>query len=491
MLNGAMRFVDTSGRPAYNMPMRILWVDDEIEGFRAHIRFLEQRGIQVLTANHPAKALDLLAREPVDLVLLDYRMPGMNGEQLFGELRSHHPNLPVAFITMVEDPEVMSLAGEPGVVGYVVKPFRPSQLMALVEQVRPQEARRLRKFARELASLGQEPSDWLERARILAEWAETPDELFHHERRSQNSAFARWIERTYPDLLDSSLLLHRALPEHVFPLLRKGQRVVFVVMDGLRLEQFHRILRFLKTPVRMERTLLFTLLPSATPFARNALFAGMLPRDIHRRYPGALENNQEEVQLLEHHLAREGLDLAFRFRKWLRPEHFEGDWKAPFEVVVVSFFDWLGHLWQRMPFIRDVDFRKFVEFLMQETPLGPVLDQALEQGYTVVLTSDHGWVEAREPVVIRAGREVSGGLRYKIGQSMKVLRGKALDIRDLERWGLPRSMGDRLLLAMEEGYFVYESDPRKFADTYRHWLFHGGVSLEEMVVPLIRLERLS
>ncbi len=470
--------------------MRILWVDDEIEGFRAHIRFLQQRGIQVVAASHPAQALEVLARERVDLVLLDYRMPGMNGEQLLSELREHHPGLPVAFITMVEDPEVMSLAGEPGVVGYVVKPFRPSQLLALVEQVRPQESRRLQRYVRELNTLGQTPEDWLERARILAEWSETPDELLAHERRAQNSAFARWMERHYPDLLDSHRMIHRALPQHVFPLLREGERVALVVMDGLRLEQFSRILQFLKTPVRVDRRLLFTLLPSATPFARNALFSGMLPRDLHARYPGALEDNTREDLLLEHLLTRENLDVAFRFRKWLRPEHFEGDWRAPLEVVVVSFFDWLGHLWQRMPFIRDVDFRKFVEFLMQETPLGPSLDQALAAGYRVILTSDHGWVEAREPVVIRAGREVSGGLRYKVGQSLKVLRGRAIEVRELEAWGLPRIHGDRLFLAVEEGYFVYETDPRRFADTYRHWLFHGGVSLEEMVVPLICLERL-
>jgi len=470
--------------------MRILWVDDEIEGFRAHIRFLEQRGVQVFPIRQPARALEILSRERVDLVLLDYRMPGMNGEQLFTELRAHHPNLPVAFVTMVEDPEVMSLAGEPGVVGYVVKPFRPSQLLALVEQVRPQESRRLQRYVRELNALGQDPADWLERARILSEWAETPDELFLHERRAQNSAFARWVERHYPEVLDSPWIIHRALPDHVFPLLRAGERVALVVIDGLRLEQFARILRFLKTPVRVERKLFFTLLPSATPFARNALFSGILPRELQSRYPGALVDNSQEDLLLEHHLMRENLDVAFRFRKWLRPEHFERDWKAPLEVVVVSFFDWLGHLWQRMPFVRDVDFRKFVEFLMQETPLGPSLDQALAAGYRVVLTSDHGWVEAREPVEIRAGREVSGGLRYKLGQSLKVLRGKALEVRELEEWGLPRTYGDRLLLAVEEGYFVYETDPRRFAETYRHWLFHGGISLEEMVVPLIRLERL-
>ncbi len=470
--------------------MRILWVDDEIEGLRAHIRFLENRGIEVLTASHPDRALEVLEHEVVDLVLLDYRMPGMNGEELYKILHGQYPNLPIAFLTMVEDPEVMALAGEAGVVGYVVKPFRPSQILALVERVRPQTPRRVRHLSRELARLGQAPEDWLERASLLAQWAQTPDEVFHHERKAQNSAFARWMERAYPDLLDSPFLLHRALAREVFPPLREGEKVVFMVMDGLRLEQFLGILQHVEIPYRTQRRLYFSLLPSATPFSRNALFAGLLPRDLHRLYPGILEANTREDSLLEQHLEREGLaDVVFRFRKWLRPEHFDVDWMAPFEVVVVSFFDWLSHVWQKMPFFRDVDFRRFVEFLMKETSLRKTLEEALRQGYRVVLTSDHGWVEARQPVVIRAGRETTGGLRYKWGQSLRVLRGKVLEIRDRDfpQWGLPRIWGDRLFLAIEDGFLVYESDPRKFARTYRDWLFHGGVSLEEMVVPVIHL----
>lgn len=470
--------------------MRILWVDDEIEGLKAHIQFLRRRGFEVLTVDHPERVFKVLDHQPVDLLLLDYRMPGLNGEQLFYTIREHYPNLPVAFLTMVEDPDVMALAGEPGVVGYVVKPFRPSQILALIEQVRPQGVRRIRHFSQEILKLGQEPEDWLQRALLLAQWAQDPDEVYRQERKAQNSAFARWIERSYPDLVGTSWMYYHAFVQEVLPPLHNRERVVVMVMDGLRLEQFFGLLQFLEVPYRTQRNLYFSLLPSATPFSRNAFFGGMPPVDLHRLHPGILDKNAEEATLIEHLLARYDLgDLSFRFRKWFQPDHFEGDWKAPLEVVVVGFFDWLGHLWQKMPFFRDVDFSRFVEFLMKETALKHTLEEALQQGYRVILTSDHGWVEARQPVVIRAGREATGGLRYKWGRSLRVLRGQVLEVRDRDfpRWGLPRLWGDRLFLAVEEGYLIYESDPRRFSHAYRSWHFHGGVSLEEMVVPVIHL----
>ncbi|MCF6191815.1 MAG: hypothetical protein L3J76_01590, partial [Candidatus Hydrothermae bacterium] len=191
-------------------------------------------------------------------------------------------------------------------------------------------------------------------------------------------------------------------------------------------------------------------------------------------------------------LQRLGLDVAFRYRKWTDPTAFEEvRWSAPLEVVVVSFFDWLSHIWSRHPYFRGLDFQRFVRFLMEETRLKGAIQGALQAGYTVFLSSDHGWVEASQPVVIRAGQEVKGGLRFKWGDSLRVIRGKAIEVRDLDAWGLPRHWGGRLLMAQEDGFFVYETDPSRFRQTYAGWMFHGGVSLQEMVVPMVRIRALE
>ncbi len=479
--------------------MRVLWVDDEIQGFRSHILYLQDRGIEVLTASHPEEALALLREHPVDMVLLDYRMPGLTGEELLDRIREEFPGLKVAFLTMVEDPDVMEYVTRQHIVGYLVKPIRPSQILALLKQALPSEdphPRRIRTYTDRLAAAPPTPRGWMERAMILARWhQEHPeDDTYALERRSQNAAFAHEVRRNYPQWLQEEDLLwiHRVFARQVVPEIQAGRRVAWLVLDGFRLDQFLDLLTHLEGGYHVDVVPSLSLLPTSTLIARNALFAGLLPIEIHRRFPGALEDNQQEPALLEDHLQRLGLDVAFRYRKWTDPTGFEEvRWSAPLEVVVVSFFDWLSHIWSRHPYFRGLDFQRFVRFLMEETRLKQAIQHALKSGYTVFLSSDHGWVEASQAVVIRAGQDVRGGLRFKWGDSLRVLRGKAIEIRDLEEWGLPRHWGGRLLLAQEDGYFVYETDPSRFRQFYAGWMFHGGVSLQEMVIPVVRIRALE
>jgi len=488
--------------------MKILWVDDEIEQFRSHLLFLESEGLAVKTAASAQEALEAISRENFNLVLLDYRMPGVDGLEVLQEIKRRAPNVPVAMVTMMADKEIMEEAVSRDVVDFIIKPVQPSQIMALAKRMGLEDIKK-RRLGRDLsdvyktlAGLPESYQGWLAKGRLLME---TRMKMFGNDREtvelemsSANEEFVRWVGRNYPRILsDDDNFSHNILARHVFPTLAEGKKVVFFLVDCFRLDQFAAFLPTLSSDLRISVTDYMCVLPSATSFSRNAIFAGVLPRDIHSRHPEWLEDNQNEQALLRENLERSGLSgTGFTYRKLNTFEDLQklSFSEKPLQVYIVNFVDLMLHLRHELDVLRalgeSVDsLLHWGEFLLRESEMAWKVKLAIEAGYTVFITSDHGWVMGLEPTIIHGGGELTPGLRYKFGDSLRIISSPGLMVNELASWGLPSIPGARrLVLATGYHFLVYSTDPRKYEKHYKGGVFHGGVSLEEMVIPLIRVE---
>ncbi len=488
--------------------MKILWVDDEIEQFQSHLLFLESEGIKVRTASNAHEAIEALSGESFNLVLLDYRMPGTDGLTLLREIRRRAPNVPVAMVTMMADREIMEEAVAREVVDFIIKPVQPSQIVALTKRVAAKKImkQRLGKDLSELyntmASLPEDYEGWIARARLLSETRMrmhgADKQTIDEELASANDEFARWIKRNYPRILKSQHnFSHNILQRHLFPTLKQKGKAIFFLVDCFRLDQFAAFLPTLASDLRISVLDYMGILPTATAFARNAIFAGRLPREIHAKHPGWLENNQHESELLRENLFDAGLkNISFSYRKLntfedLKKLRFNS---KPLQVYIINFVDLMLHMRHELDVLRalgeSVDsLLHWGEFLLKESELAWKIQSATDAGFTVFLTSDHGWVIGESPTVIHGGGELSPGLRYKFGDSVRVVSGNGILVKELAEWGLPTIPGARrLLLTVGHDFLVYSSDPRRYEKHYKGGVFHGGVSLEEMVIPFIKVE---
>jgi len=483
-----------------------LWVDDEIEGFKPHILFLEKEGIEVKAADHPEKAIEILSEETFDLILLDYRMPGLDGIETFKKIKRIAPHIPVALVTMVTDKDIIEASVAEEAFDYLVKPVQPSQILALIKRLEAKEIKlkkmgeKIVEIYRELTSLPQDYEGWIKKARLLYEWKlETSDETVDSELTAQNNEFARWIERNYPELVENKeiVLSYNLLKKKILPVLKETRKVALFIFDNFRLEQFIRIVKKLPRTLRISQEFYMALLPTATPYARNSIFAGKLPIDIERRHPGWLEDNRHEKELLLEQLTEEGYNwVKFSVTKINALKELQeiklGNYS--FEIYVINFIDLLSHLRQDIDALKDLTpdgnaFIRWGEFVLDEARIFEKIEKLAETGYTIFLTSDHGWVETSNPLVVLGGEELTTGLRYKFGDSVRLSGKGGILIRDLSLFGLPQRKGKgRLALATDYSFFVYPSDPHRFEKVYIGGIYHGGISLEEMVVPLIKLE---
>ncbi|MFN2432602.1 MAG: response regulator [Gemmatimonadota bacterium] len=516
---------------------RILWVDDEIDGLRSHILFLEQRGYVVETAPNGEDALELVERGDFDMVLLDEQMPGQSGLAVFHEIRERSPSLPVVMITKSEEESLMDRAIGQRLDDYLVKPVNPNQVLSVLKKLLEGEQIRHQRIAQDFSHryLGLEEqrktvSDWrgwVEAYRELLSWELRLIEAgergllasLEDLQRGYSSDFAAWYARAFPEWVRSRQdgraapagappLSMDVIPQAVLPLLREGRRVLFVIVDCLRLDQWLAIGDALSGLYEMEEAFYFSIIPSATPFSRNAIFSGLLPREIARRHPqywrdvrdeGSL--NLHERELLAGQLTRHGVDAeALNYQKVFTAE--EGTQverklanllQAPFTALVFNFIDILTHGRSESDILKEIApdqeaFRSLTRSWFLHSSLRAVLEQAARLGVTVVLTSDHGSVHCLRPATVYAKRDATENLRFKFGDGVRSDEPSAFVAKSGADVGLPdMAPGTNFLFATEDYYLVYPTKLREYQSRYYGSFLHGGISLEEIVLPLVTL----
>jgi CheY-like chemotaxis protein len=511
---------------------RILWADDEIDLLRPHIRFLEQRGYAVTAVPNGEDALSALGRERFDVVLLDEMMPGLGGLATLDAIKAKDIQLPVILITKSEEEALMEEAIGKRITDYLIKPVNPSQVYLACKRVldtdKLQESRRARDYVAEMQrwqALDTRRLDWegwVELAVEVARWDVRFDNLREEGlrqahldfRRALNIDFGRFIEGAYGSwvhgadrrpLLSTDVVTHALLPH-----LKQGRRVVFIVIDCMRLDQWFTLEPMLEEYFDLTRDYYCSILPTATPYARNAIFSGLLPAELRQRHPDLWQEksndertkNRYERQLLDFQLERlkatpnkpvkymkiYDADEAHATRRQINS--FK---ELALVSMVFNFLDILAHGRSESEILQELApdeaaFRSVMKAWFTHSPLFDILRALSKQDCTVVITTDHGAVLGKRAALVYGNRDTSSSLRYKFGLNLNCDSKQAVILRKPMDFMLPDDgINKNYVLAREDFYFVYPTRFHEFERQYRGSLQHGGISVEEMILPIVTL----
>jgi len=512
-------------------PKTILWVDDEIESLGAHVLFLNEQGYQVEQAAHGDDAIALLRRQPYGVILLDEQLPGRRGLELVGEIRSIDPAVPVVMVTKSEEARTMHEAIGIELHDYLVKPVNPRQLLTVVTRLLEGDRIRQQRLARDFVSRFREMEmrrgsrlgwrEWMDLVVEVADWEvklSVSDESGLKEalrtfQESLHSDFAEFIKRNYPKWLadpqgDRPPLSVDVCSEFLVPLLESRGSVLFVVVDCLRLDQWQSVRHLVTQIFDVEESYYFSILPSATPFARNAIFSGLFPLEIASRHPqwwGSNDDeslNAHEAELLEEQISElvdstvpvryekvttvnEGEALLQRLPAYLSQDGVT--------ALVYNFVDQLTHGRAEHAILfevaRDANALRSLTRTWFQNSLLRSLKEAERRGVPVLLTTDHGSIHCNTPATVYAKRDATANLRYKFGEDLRSeVPADGIVVENLPSWGLPaRRMGVRMIMATSDRFFVYPTKLREYQARYRGSFLHGGVTPEELVLPVALL----
>ncbi len=515
---------------------KILWADDEIDLLRPHIKFLEQKGFAVTPVSSGEGALDALERDHFDVLLIDEMMPGLGGLETLDRLKQSDRSLPVVLITKSEEETLMEEAIGKRITDYLIKPVNPSQVFLACKRVfdsqRLQDSQRARDYVGEMQrwqSLDLRRLDWngwLDLAVDVARWdvgldgaPEAGLQQAHTDfRRSLNIDFGRLIEERYPGWVqtamrggtDRPMLSTDVVRQAVAPHVKDGQRVMFIVVDCMRLDQWFTLEPLLEDWFTIERQYYCSILPTATPYSRNAIFSGLLPAQLHKVHPDLWQENSHdertknrfERQLLEFQLERlkvvppRGIkylkiydqDEAVNTRRQINS--FSG---LSMVAMVFNFLDILAHGRSESDILQELApdeaaFRAVMKAWFTHSPLYEIFQALSTQDCVVVVTTDHGSVLGKRAALVYGNRDTSTNLRYKYGINLNTDAKQAIIVRRPGEFALPDDgVNKNYVLAREDYYFVYPTKFHEYERQYRGSFQHGGVSVEEMVLPLMTL----
>lgn len=508
----------------------ILWADDEIELLRPHVLYLEEKGYHVLTATSGRDALDELEHVTPDLVFLDEQMPGLSGIDTLKAVKERWPQLPVVMVTKSEEEHIMEDALGSKISDYLIKPVAPSQLLLTVKK--HTERRRLQSehstmgYQQQFRQIGMQlddcrtAADWEEMYRRLVYWdlelASVDDENIHDiflaQRREANAQYGRFVEQHYLDWIsgreEKPLMSHTVLKERLIPMLgedTKPQSLFLIVIDNFRYDQWKFVQPTVERLFRVERDeLYYTILPTTTQFARNAMFAGLMPSEIERKYPQYWVNedeqgwkNQYESELLGEQLRRHGFGLKHTYNKVLNAQYGKRLvdrvpelMQSQLNVIIYNFIDMLSHARTDSDIVRELAddekaYRSLTLSWMEHSPLMEMLQALSEKDVNVIITTDHGSVRIDRPVRVKGDRDISVNLRYKQGRLLDYNPSQVYE-GDAAKLFLPRRhVTSPYIFCHENDFFAYPNNYNEYVKYYNNTFQHGGISMEECLVPFI------
>jgi len=507
---------------------RLLWVDDEIDLLRPHLLFLQGRGYHVDAVSNGDDALELLRLSPYDLVLLDEQMPGRSGMEVFDELRKMDGRVPVVMVTKSEEDRTMTEAIGRRVADYLVKPTSPRQVLSVVTRLLEGRQLAQQQVARDFADRFRALDTGRSQARGWREWARDYSELVDWELRLRAAGetgllaaletllddfrreFCEYICDEYGDWVNGAggrpPLSVDVVPQFLSPMMGKGQTVLFIVVDCLRLDQWRTLIPLLEPIAQVEEALYYSILPTATPFSRNAIFSGLYPDEISARVPGWWGwEGEGSLNSFEGELFREQVRKLEGERMQVHYEKvFEsGDGEAMLRrlpgylsqpgvtAIVFNFVDQLTHGRSEnavlMEVARDKEaLRALTRQWFERSEALAAIREALHRKIPVLLTTDHGSIHCHRPATVFAKRDTTQNLRYKFGDDLRAEDPTlAFSSNDPRRFRFPAGrQATNYLVALEDVFFVYPTKLRQYQARYRGSFLHGGVSPEEMILPV-------
>ncbi|MEE9189886.1 MAG: bifunctional response regulator/alkaline phosphatase family protein [Candidatus Neomarinimicrobiota bacterium] len=510
----------------------ILWVDDEIDHLRPHILLLQEKGYKTTTLSNGQDAIEYIRKQNTQLVLIDQYMPGLDGLETIRQIRQINQEIPIILITKSDEESLMDAAIGENVVQYLIKPINPSQVFTACKQVL--EERQIRKdkatrdYLQEFQSIDQmnydsmDINNWWQIYQKIVNWQINFDKhtdiglesILSDQIHTFNSEFAHFILKNYPQWVTKNesvkpILSNSVLSSFAFPDLKSGKKVIFILVDGLRFDQLMTILPELSDNFDYQLDYFVSILPSATSFSRNAIFSGLLPDDLMERYPEQKELmlkqtsslNRFEKQFLADQLKFFHLDEKSHFyQKIVRSEdgvrlknRASDLMNIDLITLVVNFVDMLAHkrsesdvLMEMVP--DEAGYRHAVRNWFRHSWLLEMLKEFKAKDHHIIITGDHGSIRVQQSAIVGGDRSTSSGIRYKYGRNLNSDDRNAVVIKDPARYRLPVFDGQtNYLIAKGNTYFLYPTQYHKYKSMLSGSFQHGGISLEEMMVPVLTL----
>ena len=506
---------------------KILWADDEIDLLKPHILFLKQKGYDVTTVSNGADALDKVAEEPFDLIILDENMPGISGLEALSQIKQDNPDVPVIMITKSEEENIMNQAVGNKIADYLIKPVNPNQILmslkknlhsnVLVSQKATSDYRQEFQRISQLIGNAGKIDDWYELYRKLVFWemelsqADTNmDELLLMQKNEADAAFCKFVKKHYESWLNSDdrpMMSPDIFKRKVFPPLDNGEKVFFILIDNFRLDQWRIVKPIVSEHFNIEEELYTSILPTATQYARNAIFSGLMPAQIERMFPDLWvdEDSEEGKNINESPLIQTQLD---RFRKRYRfsynkiyettfgeklLQNFNNLNDYDLNVVVFNFIDMLSHARTDSKMIRelassDAAYRSLTESWFRHSSAGELFRRIAESGARVVLTTDHGTIRDDSPIKEVGDKNTNTNLRYKLGKNLSYNEKQVYEIKRPASFGLPSpNISTTYIFATNRDFFAYPNNYNHYVQYYKETFQHGGISMEEMLVPVVTM----
>jgi CheY-like chemotaxis protein len=512
--------------------IQILWTDDEIDLLKPHIIFLEHKGYHVETATNGQDALEKIREKSFDLVFLDENMPGLSGLETLTEIKRLRPSTPVIMITKSEEEDIMDQAIGSRISDYLIKPVNPKQILLSIKKHVDTERLVSEKtgmdYQVEFRKLGMRINEintfeaWNDIYKELIDWElklensgdQTLDEILTMQKQEANNAFASYIKKNYfhwldPKTEDKPIMSHQLMKHKVFPLLKANKKVFFFIIDNLRYDHWKAIQPNLAKfyHIREDETY-FSILPTATQYSRNAIFSGLMPSEINKIHPELWKNDHEEGGKNMHEEEMLG-KMIHRFFGNEKSVHYEKAHDIQYvkkiqsrlsnllrydlNTIVVNFVDMLSHARTDMKMIKDLTeneaaYRSLTKSWFQHSPLLELFTEIAESGAEVIITSDHGSIRVQNPIRIVGERATTTNLRYKQGKSLNYNPKEVFEITDPQKAYLPKSnISSTYVFSTGNDYFVYPNNYNQYMKMYKDSFQHGGISMEEMLIPIVHL----
>lgn len=511
---------------------KILWVDDEIESLQSQKLFLENKGYEVHTLTNGFDAIDYVKEHPVDVVLMDESMPGITGLETLAKIKEVNQSIPVVLITKNETENVMDDAIGSQISDYLIKPVNPNQVLLSLKKII--DNKRLvsekttsayqQQFRNLFMALNSNPNynEWMDIYKKLIYWelemskADSPEmsEILQSQKDEANNEFFKYISRNYtqwlhPKATEVPVMSHTLLQTKVLPHLEKGTPLFFILIDNLRFDQWKTIQPIFADSFRItEEETFYSILPTATQYCRNAIFSGMMPIDIEKKFPQQWKNdndeggkNLHEDQFFKAQLQRMGKgDLKSSFTKVTNHQagqdlvnNIHNLMNNDINIIVYNFVDMLSHARTEMEVLKELandekSYRSITASWFEHSPLHQALKKIADKKINIVLATDHGSIRVQKPAKVIGDKETTTNIRYKHGRNLNYDAKEVLAFRDPKEAGLPSpTINSSFIFAREDMYLCYPNNYNYYVNYYRNTFQHGGVSMEEMIIPVVRM----
>jgi DNA-binding response OmpR family regulator len=508
---------------------KILWADDEIDLLKPHILFLEEKGYDVTPVISGQDAIDSCNSQVFDIIFLDENMPGLSGLETLIQIKQINPDVPVVMVTKSEEESIMNQAIGNKIADYLIKPVKPNQLLLSIKKnvhksnIISETA--TINYQQEFSRLSMKiceartPSDWIDIYRKIIYWEITLEEsqiemqsLLKMQKKEANNVFGKFVKNNYLTWINSPsderpLMSPDIFKKSVFPLLDNNEKIFFILIDNFRLDQWLTVKSLLNEMFTFEENLYYSILPTATQYARNAIFSGLMPVQIEEMFPDLWvdEESEEGKNLNESPLIKTQLDrfrkkYTFTYNKIYDSQYGErllhsisNLTNTQLNVIVINFVDMLSHARTESKMIRELAqneaaYRSLTRSWFQHSATLELFKTLSDKGFKIILTTDHGTIRVDDPIKIVGDKNTNTNLRYKVGKNMDYNFKEVFEIKEPAKAGLPSpNLSTKYVFALNECFFAYPNNYNYYVSYYKNTFQHGGISLEEMLVPLITL----